>query len=67
MTTKRIYVCNFCRDEKPMEEMHGLYWMAGDTLEKRPAIQCENHLCLKCLFAITQTGKEYEAMRPVAS
>ena len=65
MTTKRVYHCNFCNAIEDRDQIHGLYWKQDDRLEKRPAVQCESHLCQRCLNAIAEIGDEYASVRPV--
>jgi DNA-directed RNA polymerase subunit RPC12/RpoP len=68
VTTTRIYKCNFCgKETKDSQAMHGLHWTAEKDLEKRPAFQCESHLCDVCLTAIGRVARQYGAMRPVAA
>ena len=58
MTTKKTYICNFCRKEHPPEAMAGLYWV-GKNLEPRPVNQTENHLCRNCFASIDVAWDKY--------
>jgi len=61
---ERRYSCNVCRDVKPYQELHGLYWNSGGWI-KRESTDCENHICDACLFSIGGIATEYAAVRPV--
>ena len=59
MTTRKIYKCNFCRDEVLPDEMYGFEWNAGDTLLLEEARRVENHLCKKCFLGIYRLGMQF--------
>ena len=65
MTTKRTYVCDFCRKETDdSSEFHGLKWSSSVRLTRCDAGRCEHHLCTVCLDAITEVGNEFRSERP---
>lgn len=57
MVQKRKYVCNFCRAEhEDQSAVVGVKWDWAEKLVKDAPIQVENHLCYRCLRAITDFG-----------
>jgi hypothetical protein len=60
---ERKYKCNLCREPFAAEELHGLHWTHKGWV-KKPTLDCENHICNRCLFAVGAIAEEYEAMRP---
>ncbi len=59
MTTRRIYSCNFCRQDMPKEDIMGIEWqVSGQKLRWLTPAQCENHLCKTCEDALRQLLQE---------
>ena len=49
---ERKYLCNFCRKEKDVDNLIGIYWGNRGGMEQRWAAGVENHLCYECINEI---------------
>jgi hypothetical protein len=53
MTTKRIYFCNVCKDEITKKNPGIGFLFKGKNFEESWYHKAENHLCRKCILAIS--------------
>jgi hypothetical protein len=58
MTIDRMYRCDLCGASVPKElldqVLYGIYWVDFPVhgWEKRPARECEHHICHTCLISL---------------
>jgi hypothetical protein len=59
---ERIYRCNFCRDQKDLTELYGVYWYTPATGGSRFRFvhprESENHICHGCAQNISDLIRE---------
>lgn len=48
---ERTYLCDLCRDKRPVDKLVGLSWVGVGWKEVSPR-ETERHLCFKCLSSI---------------
>lgn len=51
----RRFKCDLCRDQANPKKLVGLHW-TPQGWEEKPPLECEHHLCKKCLASIAAMG-----------
>lgn len=46
------YRCNLCLCVYEREQVVGIHFQGDHSIEAKPARDCENHLCKKCINAL---------------
>lgn len=59
MTLERLIYCNLCNRRLEPNETLGVLWTGmHSTIEERPALQVEHHVCFSCLDGLLSIAQE---------